>query len=305
MLYVPEIKENAGSDEEKEVTLDPQIIYASWTDACAYGGQAARFEVATALVGNGAKINVIGKSEKGKKLGKVKGKVVGNSFLGSFDIPEDIDPTDRVFFEVSLPGNSCDAESNSIPAFPPVKVSQMKWSADEVKRGDIVTLSAKVTGMKEDSDVLVAVYEYDDEGLNDRVARLEAKVKDKKIELEWEFDYYGDVSEIPVQQELDPYGKKYLQPQFYFTVIAGSKEFGKKQESGLLKFFDNFEIECEDEDGDPSAEQEFKAILPDGTEKKGKLDKDGKAVLEHIPPGVCQVILEKKEEDDSDSDGKK
>ncbi|MEZ5359343.1 MAG: hypothetical protein R3F48_10995 [Candidatus Zixiibacteriota bacterium] len=298
---MPEIKETAGSDEKKEVTLDSQIIYAAWSDAAAYGGQKARFEVATAFVGNGAKIEATGKSENGKKLGKVKGKILANKFLGEFDIPEDIEPKDKVYFEVSLPGNSLDAESNRIPAFPPIRVSQMKWSADEVKRGDVVTLSAKVTGMKDDSDVLITVYEFDNEGLNDKVAKLDTKVKDKKVELEWEFDYYGKIEDIPVQQELEPYKKSYQQPQFYFTVTAGNDEFGKKQESGLIKFIDWFEIECEDPYGEPAADYEYILTLPDGTEKKGKLDKDGKAKIEGVPPGAYDLEIIPKDDDNDNA----
>lgn len=297
-----EIKESAGADEQKEVTLDSQIIYAAWSDGAAYGGQEAHFEVATALVGNGAKIEVTGKSENGKKLGKIKGKVLANKFLGALEIPEDIEPKDKVYFEVSLPSNSLNGDSNRIPAFPPIIVSQMKWSVNEVKRGDIVTMSAKVTGMKDDSDVLITVYEFDKDSLNEKVAKLETKVKDKKVELDWEFDYYGKIEDIPVQSELEPYNKSYQQPQFYFTVKAGNKEFGKKQESGLLKFIDWFEIECEDPYGEPAADYEYKLILPDGTEKSGTLDKDGKAKIDGVPPGAYDLEIIPKEEDDVDSD---
>ncbi len=298
---VPELEHSAGTDEEKEVKLDPSIVYAAWTDGAAYGGQKAGFEVATALVGNGAKIEVTGKSENGESLGKVKGKVLGNKFIGELEIPEEVELRDKVYFEVSLPGNSIYDTSNSIPAFPPIAVSNMKWSASEVIRGDILTISADITGLSEGSNVKVKIYEFDDEGLHDRIVEIETQVKDNKLKMEWEFEYYGDVKEIPIQNELDKYDKKYLQPQFYFTVTAGSEEYGKeKQDSGLIIFQDWMELECEDPYGEPAADYEYKVTLPNGEVKEGMLDSEGKATLEGVPPGECEIELIPKEDEDNE-----
>ena len=66
------------ADEEHEVQLESHLISASWSSAAAWTGREARFEVRTMFVGDGAKIKLEGKSEKGKKLGKIDDVIRGN-----------------------------------------------------------------------------------------------------------------------------------------------------------------------------------------------------------------------------------
>ncbi|MDH4033519.1 MAG: hypothetical protein OEV80_06940, partial [candidate division Zixibacteria bacterium] len=110
------LKFTKATDSEHEVKLDSELISVTWTCGKAIGGQTASFVVQTEMVGEGAPIKVKGKSEKGKKLGKVTGVVRRNSFSGAFDIPEDIELGDKVFFEAKLSKNSLEGESEHIPA---------------------------------------------------------------------------------------------------------------------------------------------------------------------------------------------
>jgi hypothetical protein len=51
------------------------------------------------------------------------------------------------------------------------------------------------------------------------------------------------------------------------------------------------EIQLVGEDGKPIANQKYEIELPDGTKKEGSLDKDGKARVEEIDKGECQVAF--------------
>lgn len=283
-----ELKFNVTTDKEHEITLDSSLVHAEWRNAAAYAGQTATFEVGTSFVGNGATIKVKGKSENGKKLGKIDDKIKNNKYVGHFDIPEDIDIGDEIYFEVELPKNGLEGESSRIPVYPAPKVSNMKWSAKEARRGDILKLTADITGLYSGTEVIVKIYEYDEGGAHDPITELPAEIKDDKIEILWEYEYHEDTAKIASEDEIQEYNKKkhYAHPEYYFTITIGETEYGKEQESKLLKFKDWFEVSLIDEKGDPMADEKYILYLPDGSKREGTLDNKGYVREENIPPGM-------------------
>jgi hypothetical protein len=284
------LKFTKSTDTEHKIKLESLLISASWCSGKAIAGQPASFEVRTAFVGEGAPIKIVGKSEKGKKLGKIKDVIKRNKYVGQFDIPEDMELDDMVYFEVDLPKNDLEGESERIPVFPPVQVFNLKWSAKEARRGDILTLTADVNGLRNHEEVTIVIYEYDRDGTHDKIVEIPVEVLNKKITLKWEYEYHEDTDEIPSQEELDQYGKEYNPPEYFFTVKVEDTEFGLKQESGLLVFKDWIEIVLIDENGNPVPDEEYILHLPDGQTRRGTLDQSGYAREEQIPPG--RVIIE-------------
>ena len=51
------------------------------------------------------------------------------------------------------------------------------------------------------------------------------------------------------------------------------------------------EIELIDKNGMPVGNERYKLTLPDGSVKWGRLDGNGKARVERIQPGACQVTF--------------
>jgi len=288
---MPEYKFSKSVDTEHEVKLESKLIYAAWIDGVAQAGQQVKLEVGTALVGNGAKIKIKGLSEKGKKLGKISDTISNNIFQGTFDIPEDIELDDEVYFTVDLPKNGLSGESDRIPCLPPIEVSNMKWSASEARRGDILTLSADVKKVQPGTEVTLTIYEHDQDGAHDKITELPAIVKDKKIEIQWAYEYHEDTDEIPTEAELERYGRGYNPPEYFFTVKYGNVETGTNQESGLLTFKDYIIIELSNARGEPAADAEYKLTLSDGTEKTGNLDSEGKARIDQVPPGKYKLLF--------------
>ncbi len=288
---MPETKFNKGTDTTHKVKLESALIHASWISPGAICGQEAAYEVGTAMVGEGAPIKLTFKTESGKKLDKVSGKIRRNKYIGKIAIPDDLELDDEVYFEVKLSKNSLKGESDRIPVCPPIVVKNMKWSAQEAKRGDELTLSADLTGVHDGEELTVVVYEYDPEGAHDKVCELPAIVKKKKIELKWEFEYFDDTDDIPDDEDLQPYDAKYKVPEFFFAIKAGNEEYGREQESGKLKFKDAIELLLKDEAGQPLANANYKVIFADSSEKTGSADGDGKITIEDVPPGPYRVIL--------------
>lgn len=296
------LKFTKSTDSEHKIKLDSSLLAAVWTCSTAPAGGEATFEVVTAFVGNGAKIKVTGKTVGGDKLGKISSIIRNNVFVGAFDIPEDIEVGEEVYFEVDLSANGLSGESDRILASPQIIVANMRWSAEEARRGDILTLSADVSGCKDNTEGKVTIYEYDADGVHDRIVEIPATVVENKIELEWEYEYHEDTDEIPTEEELQEYGSGYNPPEYFFVIEIAGQKFGREQESKLLTFKDFLEIQVLDADGTPLADRDYVLTLPDGTTEEGKTDADGYIRKEDVPPGECQIDLPEPEDDSDDED---
>ena len=196
-----ELKFSKAADEEHEVQLDPQLISATWLEAAAWEGRESTFKIRTVFVGDGAKVKVTGKSEKGKKLGKVSGEMHRNQFTGDFEVPEKIELGDEIFFEVELSTNSLSGESERIPVYPEPRIKSMKWSAAEARRGDILTLTTELEEVPDGKEALIIIYEYDADGCHDRITELSGTVRGGKLEEKWEYEYHEDTDELPTKEE--------------------------------------------------------------------------------------------------------
>jgi len=173
-----ELKFTKSTDSEEQIKLDSTLIFAEWRSGGAVAGRKAAVEVMTAFVGDGAKVKITGKSKKGKKLGKLKGEIRGNRFVGELEIPRDIEQGDHVYFEVELSANSLSGTSDEIPVIPAINVTKMKWSANEARHGDILDLSADVDNVRDETEALVTIYEHDQDGAHDKITEIQGIVKD-------------------------------------------------------------------------------------------------------------------------------
>lgn len=285
-----DLKFTKATDQEHEIKLDSHLISASWISGMAFAGSKAKFEVRTVFVGNGAKIKVKGKTEKGKKLGKVKGKMQNNVFTGEFEISDKVELDDQIYFEVDLSANSLNGESAKIPVYPKPKLKSAKWSAEEARRSDVLTLSAELEDVKDGTEVKLIIYEFDQDGGHDIITDLKATVKESKIEEKWEYEYHEDTDELPTKEEVEKYGGDYNPPEYFFTVNVNEFELGKEnQDSGILRFKDWLELSLTDDKGFPLADEKYVLHMPDGSKREGTLDDNGRAREERIPPGVVRV----------------
>lgn len=278
-----------STDSKHKVTLESKLIYAVWKASEAPKGQKIWYDFGTAFVGEGAPATIRLKKGDGSTLKTVEEEVRRNRVCKLIQIPGDLELNELVYFEVELSKQGLKGESNRIPVAPPIVVEDMQWSAEEARRGDVLTLSANVRNVDDETPAFITVCEYDEDGAHDRITTIETKVKDKKIKLLWEYEYHEDTDEIPTQEELERYGRSYNPPEYFFIVEIGAQRFGEEQESGLLRFKDFIEIQANEPDGSAIADEDVKVTLPDGSEKEGKTDANGYCKIEGIPPGRCQI----------------
>ena len=131
------------ADTIKEIHLSSRLLSLNWNSAAAYPGYPTSYQVNLSFVGYGAPITFTFKNDSGETLAQKSGLVRHNTFTGSFTVPEDCELGESIYFEVALPDNNLKGESESIPVIPPIELTEMKWSADKVRRDEIVTLTVK------------------------------------------------------------------------------------------------------------------------------------------------------------------
>ncbi len=279
------------ADTENQVTVDSSIIFAVWKSGVAPLGGEAHFEIGTSFVGFDAPVEISAKTDKGKNVGTISDKIRNNKFVGRFTIPEDLKIGDLVYFKFKLPRHGLEMESNRIPVVPPIIVSDLSWGATEARRGDQLTLKAKVKNVADSIPAIITIYEHDQDGAHDKIAEIQTQVFNERIELQWEYQYFEDTDEIPTEHELAEYGNHYNPPEYFLTVKIEDQEFGREQESGLLLFKDWIEVTYLEDDGTPAAGAEYVVVLPDGTQKTGNLDDQGHVRIEDVPPGPFKFYL--------------
>jgi hypothetical protein len=271
------------SGQAHKIKVQSNLIYALWNCGIAHADTEAPFIVKTSLVGEGAEIKVKLKDDKGKTLEKKNDKIHGNCYRGTIAIPENVRMDAMLYLEVELPKHGLSGESNQIPAGPAIKAKSMKWSQTEVKRGDVVKMLAEFIDLPDKTEAMVQVFEYDQAGNHDPVVAIPTEINGNKLEVQWEYQYHDDTAEIPTQDELQPYSKKYQQPQYYFVVEIEGALLGTKQESGLMKFNDWVEYEVNQVAFPFDCEIEF----ADGTKIEKKGVNTSIVRFENVKAGKC------------------
>jgi hypothetical protein len=81
------------------------------------------------------------------------------------------------------------------------------------------------------------------------------------------------------------------------TLASAQKETASKGTPGAVAPCPNkkcwIEIVLQDEDGKPIANEEYRIVTPDGSERTGRLDGNGYARLDGLDPGSCDVMFPK------------
>jgi len=216
-----------STNAKHKISLKGKLVSALWLSGAGRAGGTASFRVTTSFVGDGASIEATGKSEKGTRLGNVRGKITRNEYSGEIDIPDKVETGDSIYFEAKLPKHGLKAESNRIPVKPRPSVKSMKWDRDAVHRGDDVTLTCEFDGGVADGDeAVVLVREHDPNAVDRPVTSIPARVSGGKIELQWHFVYADRTDGILTEKQLSKRGKHYAAPQYYFVVVLDGIRIG-------------------------------------------------------------------------------
>jgi hypothetical protein len=271
-----------NTDHLKRIVLPSTLQSVIWTKRCAPANETVGLEIFTHFVGNGSKIEIEISDHNGKSFGKYKENISGNRFWTQIKVPAQA--SQALYAEVKLPNHGLHMKSNPLIILPLVEIKNAKWDKKEARRGDILKLTADVKGAPDGTEGEIEIWEYDADGAHDFVTKFPVLVKDKKVEAEWEYEYHEDTDEIPTAEESE---KGYNPPEYFFRVKIGEVS----ADSGLLKFKDWIKIALRDDQGNPLANEEYKIIFADGSEKTGRASSDGCIDIKDIPPGKVSFEL--------------
>jgi hypothetical protein len=277
----------AQTDRQNTVQLDSSIIYATWNACRACGGTNVEIEVHTAYVGEGANIQIRLKGEQSGDLGGVDDTMFGNRYIADVPIPASIKVDEKIWFIATLHQHGLSAQSEKIPAVPPIQLVKIEWGQQEARRGDILDIRAEFLGLRDIVPCEVHILEYDADGNHDPINCIPSEIKNGKLNLQWEYEYHEDTDEIPTEEELQKYGSNYNPPEYFFVVEIEGQRFGEGQESGLLEFRDWVELKIPEELRQPSAVFSFQ--LADNSNINANPDDNGIIKIIDLPPGPVTV----------------
>jgi hypothetical protein len=273
-----EHKGNTG--KSNQVKLESSIDRVIWTSGTGCAGAKAGVEVNTHFVGNNSDIKIEISDKSGKKFDTLKGKITGNKFWKEITVPDKA--KHELYAEAKLSKHGLSRKSNPLYLYPQIEIKNLKWDKKEARRCDILKLTADVTNVYEGAEAEIQIWEHDADGAHDLITKFPAVVKNKKIEVDWEYEYHEDTDDIPTAEETE---KGYNPPEYFFRVNIA----GVSADSGLLEFKDWIEIKLKNQSGSPIPDEEYVLTFPDGSQRKGKVDELGNAIEKDIPPGSCKI----------------
>ena len=275
--------EYQGQTGETHITeLTSTIEHAVWDRAVGSVGEEVGFEVYTHFVGNYNDAEIEFRNCNSRRLGRTTVSIYGNKCSGRFVIPDRAN--EYIYYNVRIGTLGLRCRSEQLVIVPPRTVTNARWSQSEARRGDLLTLSADTDNVPDGTRARIQIYEHDDDGAHDLITELRGLVESRRIEVEWEYEYYEDTDEIPTEWESD---RGYNPPEYFFRVNIDSIS----ADSDLLTFKDWIEITIEDRTGAPVPNRRYILHLADGNDREGTSDDEGLVREEDVPPGPWWIEL--------------
>jgi len=161
-------------------------------------------------------------------------------------------------------------------------ITRATWSATKARNGEKVTMTAEGIGFEDDDKATFLVWKKDFSRPDKLLARFpDVALSGQKAEQDWTYEYTED----------DDYANnpapRYSSPKFYFTVAIGNLH----ARSGNLDYKDFVEIKLKGGDGNPAKGADYKLYTSSGEIRTGKLDDNGYAKEENVPPGPTSVTF--------------
>jgi len=270
------------TDAVHRIELESAIDKAVWDRGVASIGEEVEFQVYTRFVSDGSEAKIKVCNSNGRKLDEVNVNIYGNRCKGRYTITDRA--RDSIYYEVELSSHGLKGRSDDLRILPQRSITNARWSQQEARRGDIITLSADVTNIPEGVGARFVIYEHDEDGAHDLITEIKSWVADSRVETEWAYEYHEDTDEIPTDWEGE---SGYSPPEYFFRVVIGSIS----ADSDLLEFKDWIELTIEDGTGHPVPNRRYILHMPDDNDRNGTTDDEGRIREEDVPPGPWWIEL--------------
>ena len=153
--------------------------------------------------------------------------------------------------------------------------------------GDEVYLCADVKDIDDGKNAKIKIVEKDDDGNDDEVTTLTAKVQNGKIRTKWKVLYTEDNDDSNSQQEKEEKG--YTLPEYVFTVECDSVE---SDESGQLDVMGWIKTQIIDRRSkEPVPNRNYTIYKTDGSTITGKTDKEGYVYIKDLKIGGYRILI--------------
>ncbi len=164
-------------------------------------------------------------------------------------------------------------------------ITKAEWSVKSARVGDTVKLKAETSGIDDGEKGSFDIFIRESRFAHTLLKTIETTVQGDKVEAEWELQV--DEKYLNLQRDKLQKGG-YSSPTFYFVVKT---PYGVRR-SATLEYKDWIELEYKNAEGKPMANKEYKLFLPNGEVRKGKLDGNGYAKINNVPPGLIKVVVD-------------
>ena len=272
-------KHSGETDKIQKIKLASSIEQILWTKNSAAPGAKLGLEIYTQFIGNNSDISIEISDKSGKKFDTIKSKMSGNNFWTEITVPEKA--KDELYAEAKLSKHGLNKKSNSLYLFPPVKITNAKWEKKSTFQGDVLKIKADITGLADGNEAEVQIWEHHPDNVHELITRFPSIIKNKKVETEWEFQYFGKADELLAEVE----NGNDKAPQFFYRIKAAEITV----DSDLITM-NWILIELIGEDGKSIPGEHFRIELPDKSIREDKLDEHGRFFCyDFEKDGTCKV----------------
>lgn len=278
------------TDTTHVVTLPSEIESARWNRRQAAPGGTVGLTIRTLFCGDGSTLQIDLVDAQGTTHSSLSGELVGNEVTVDLSVPRNA--KGGLLAKVTFPNHGLSAESPALEITEPVRVRGARWSHSEVRRGEVVTLTAEARGAPDGRSAPIRIFQRDPgPGAHDPVTQLRPTVQDGAVEVKWQFAYPGKTADIVPDWEA---ADGYTQPAFFYAVdVTGVTADSRTAKSkGIMTFVDDLNVQLLEADTHaPLTDQKATVTLANGQTKETSLTAEGRLQLKDMPPGPAKVQL--------------
>ena len=212
------------TDKVLKVKLKSVLLGARWDSDHVSQSGTIPLEVQTQFVSDGSTIKITVKDAEGKAVETLNGKVGANFYRARYAVTKP-NKTGGMFFEAELPDHGLKGVSGKVAVLPPTRVTEPKWLDADKKEpktlhpGGRYALLAKVDAIPGRDQVVFNIRFLAKADADPTPYRsLDGKVKDGKVEVQWEIPSDFRRPPNPSVQESGAQESGDEEPAFLFEV---------------------------------------------------------------------------------------
>lgn len=168
----------------------------------------------------------------------------------------------------------------------------VEWSASEAEPGQEVTITAEAEGFEDGTPATIQVLKRDLKRPDVIVEEIETEVRGEEVETKWTFEHDEDTKYDPKSNEkVSSPGRSASKPQRpVYLAEVDVEGYPRPVRTGPLKIKSMLTIGLKKADGEGVSDEPYVVRFSNGEVCRGRLDSNGRAQLENVPPCRHEVM---------------